>query len=177
MFAILLPHFPSRPPGSHRGRCRNPGRHFFHAQGSSSGILVILCACLLSFSSPTLSVFAAPPQKYCSLVENFEKATVSSNTSGNTSRDTATSVNTSADEPTKSSIGESDPTRCFRECVEMQFPETRSGLPQFLNCMGLLGTGAEVGVQGGVHAKQFLEKWLGDLLLLVDKWENVPSET
>ena len=33
----------------------------------------------------------------------------------------------------------------------------------------------EVGVQRGLHAKQFLEIWKGEHLLLVDKWEPVAA--
>lgn len=41
----------------------------------------------------------------------------------------------------------------------------------FLNELGLLGTGVEVGVREGRFSRSILKKWEGTLLILVDPWE------
>jgi hypothetical protein len=55
----------------------------------------------------------------------------------------------------------------------------RSVFPEVLNCLGLVGEAVEVGVQAGVHASSFLDRWSGRHLRLVDKWgkDETPSES
>ena len=62
-------------------------------------------------------------------------------------------------------------------CLVSSFPDSRSELPQLLNCLGLLREAVEVGVQAGVHAHHFLDKWQGNRLRLVDLWGEAGSET
>lgn len=64
-----------------------------------------------------------------------------------------------------------------RHCLQTAFPESRSELPLLLNCLGLVREAVEVGVQAGVHAHNFLEKWKGDRLRLVDLWGEEGSDT
>jgi len=45
-------------------------------------------------------------------------------------------------------------------------------IPAFLNCLGLVNEGVEVGVQAGVHAAAFLKIWNGRRLHLVDMWNS-----
>ncbi|CAE8636596.1 unnamed protein product [Polarella glacialis] len=61
------------------------------------------------------------------------------------------------------------------ECLSSTFPESRSDFPLLLNCLGLVKEAVEVGVQAGVHAKNFLEGWHGQRLRLVDLWHQ-PSQ-
>lgn len=56
------------------------------------------------------------------------------------------------------------------QCLASYFPQSRAGLPDLLNCLGLLGEAVEVGVQAGVHARDFLQNWQGRHLRLVDLW-------
>ncbi|HTD36932.1 MAG TPA: class I SAM-dependent methyltransferase [Candidatus Limnocylindrales bacterium] len=44
-----------------------------------------------------------------------------------------------------------------------------------LNRLDLFGIGVEVGVFRGEFAKIILERWRGDLLALVDPWQNLPN--
>lgn len=60
-------------------------------------------------------------------------------------------------------------------CIGPDGLETRAELPELLNCLGLHGEAAEVGVQAGVHADSFLRKWQGRRLRLVDLWSSVDS--
>jgi len=62
-------------------------------------------------------------------------------------------------------------------CLVSSFPDSRSELPELLNCLGLLREAVEVGVQAGVHAHHFLDKWQGNRLRLVDLWGEAGSET
>lgn len=48
----------------------------------------------------------------------------------------------------------------------------RSDLAFTLNQMGLVGTGAEIGVFRGENAESILSEWKGEKLLLVDPWIN-----
>eukprot|EP00440_Ansanella_granifera_P061777 gb/GFBE01066975.1/.p1 GENE.gb/GFBE01066975.1/~~gb/GFBE01066975.1/.p1 ORF type:complete len:369 (+),score=62.99 gb/GFBE01066975.1/:1-1107(+) len=58
----------------------------------------------------------------------------------------------------------------IEQCLAEVYPQTRSDLPALLNCLGLQNEAVEVGVQAGVHAKNFLEGWRGRRLRLVDLW-------
>jgi hypothetical protein len=58
------------------------------------------------------------------------------------------------------------------QCLSAAFPKTRKDLPAFLNCLGLVNEGVEVGVQAGVHAAAFLKIWDGRRLNLVDMWDS-----
>eukprot|EP00930_Biecheleria_cincta_P004820 TRINITY_DN105751_c0_g1_i1.p1 TRINITY_DN105751_c0_g1~~TRINITY_DN105751_c0_g1_i1.p1 ORF type:complete len:363 (+),score=62.05 TRINITY_DN105751_c0_g1_i1:55-1143(+) len=60
--------------------------------------------------------------------------------------------------------------RTAEQCLASYFPQSRAGLPDLLNCLGLLGEAVEVGVQAGVHARDFLQNWHGRRLRLVDLW-------
>eukprot|EP00392_Amoebophrya_sp_AT5.2_P013136 g13247.t1 len=62
-------------------------------------------------------------------------------------------------------------------CLQSHYPNNREDFPHLLNCLHLTDTAVEIGVQRGVHAKQFLNKWKGKQLLLVDKWTHVVSDT
>jgi len=61
---------------------------------------------------------------------------------------------------------------------------TRQEFGSFLNLKSLLGVGAEIGVQNGFFTRQILDQWKGNLLYLIDIWQqlsdyedvaNVPS--
>jgi len=58
------------------------------------------------------------------------------------------------------------------ECLASHYPQTRSDLPRLLNCLGLANEAVEVGVQAGVNARNFLDKWQGKRLRLVDLWSS-----
>lgn len=49
--------------------------------------------------------------------------------------------------------------------------QSRSQFPDVLNQLGLLGLGAEVGVQRGVNASHIRRHWKGEKLFLVDSWK------
>jgi hypothetical protein len=49
----------------------------------------------------------------------------------------------------------------------------RDGLGNYLNGLGLLGTGVEVGVFRGEFAQQILKTWRGRKLILVDTWRHL----
>lgn len=51
----------------------------------------------------------------------------------------------------------------------------RDQLGALFNAMGLLGYGAEVGVQEGGFASVLREQWQGDVLYLVDRWRYEPG--
>ena len=51
----------------------------------------------------------------------------------------------------------------------------RDELPEFLNCAGLLGTGAEIGVQKGDYSETILKKWNGKALFSIDAWQEFPE--
>ncbi len=72
---------------------------------------------------------------------------------------------------------DSVPSALHLECLKTHFPARREDFPLFLNCQELTGYAAEVGVQRGLHASAFLDKWKGKELYLVDRWEHVPSDT
>jgi len=57
-----------------------------------------------------------------------------------------------------------------QQCLDSAFPQSRSDFPAFLNCLGLVGSAVEVGVQAGVHARSFLDGWAGRHMRLVDTW-------
>ncbi|CAD7944333.1 unnamed protein product [Amoebophrya sp. A25] len=68
-------------------------------------------------------------------------------------------------------------TSLWSSCLKSHYPDSREDFAYLLNCLGLTGEAAEIGVQRGLHAKQFLEKWKGKKLFLVDRWTHVPSDT
>lgn len=51
----------------------------------------------------------------------------------------------------------------------------RDQLPALFNAMGLLGYGAEVGVQAGEFSYLLREQWQGDILYLIDRWRYEPT--
>lgn len=51
----------------------------------------------------------------------------------------------------------------------------RDALGGFLNRMGLVGEGVEVGVQSGGFARTILNNWHGRVLHLVDAWRHLPN--
>eukprot|EP00928_Gymnodinium_smaydae_P047173 TRINITY_DN3146_c1_g1_i1.p1 TRINITY_DN3146_c1_g1~~TRINITY_DN3146_c1_g1_i1.p1 ORF type:complete len:395 (-),score=77.95 TRINITY_DN3146_c1_g1_i1:258-1442(-) len=66
--------------------------------------------------------------------------------------------------------------RRLADCLSTVRPRTRPDFPVFLNCLGLTGEAVEVGVQAGVHAGAFLERWEGRRLRLVDRWGAAQEE-
>jgi hypothetical protein len=58
------------------------------------------------------------------------------------------------------------------QCLAAAFPKNRKDIPAFLNCLGLVNEGVEVGVQAGAHAAAFLKIWNGRRLHLVDNWDS-----
>lgn len=46
----------------------------------------------------------------------------------------------------------------------------RDGLGTWLNCSGLLGEGAEIGVANGLFAKTVLQQWQGKVYHMIDLW-------
>jgi len=52
---------------------------------------------------------------------------------------------------------------------------TRQDFGWLLNRLGLLGAGAEIGVQGGIFSRQVLDQWKGSLLYLIDAWQQIPG--
>jgi hypothetical protein len=52
---------------------------------------------------------------------------------------------------------------------------TRDNIPDYLNQLGLLGRGAEIGVQRGNFSKVLLERWKGATLYLIDIWRPLPK--
>lgn len=56
----------------------------------------------------------------------------------------------------------------------MNYERARNEFPLLLNYWGLLGTGVEVGVAKGEHAKNILDYWPG-FLHLVDPWTHLPD--
>src|SRR4051812_4844628 len=48
--------------------------------------------------------------------------------------------------------------------------QSRDELGRYLNALGLLGLGVEVGVYRGEFARQILRTWRGQKLILVDPW-------
>jgi hypothetical protein len=58
----------------------------------------------------------------------------------------------------------------LQQCLAEHYPRNRSGFPALLNCLGLVQSAVEVGVQAGVHARSFLDGWHGRHLRLVDTW-------
>lgn len=65
----------------------------------------------------------------------------------------------------------------WEQCLRLAYPLTRAEFPELLNCLGLEGSAAEVGVQAGVHASSFLQVWRGRRLILVDSWSYVDEDT
>jgi len=64
----------------------------------------------------------------------------------------------------------------WEQCLQLAYPQTRAEFPELLNCLGLEGTAAEVGVQAGVHASSFLQAWRGQRLILVDSWASLSDD-
>lgn len=54
--------------------------------------------------------------------------------------------------------------------------ENRRFLPYFLNAAGLVGVGAEVGVQEGNFSAHHLKHWQGRVLYSIDPWRELPPE-
>ncbi|MBM3834322.1 MAG: tetratricopeptide repeat protein [Verrucomicrobia bacterium] len=54
--------------------------------------------------------------------------------------------------------------------------ESRDLLPHFLNELGLLGSGAEIGVQRGEYSEHLLRHWKGRLLYSIDPWRELLTE-
>lgn len=52
---------------------------------------------------------------------------------------------------------------------------SRSMLPFFLNCAGLTGAGAEIGVQRGHFSEHLLRYWKGKTLFCIDPWRHFNS--
>lgn len=50
--------------------------------------------------------------------------------------------------------------------------ESRGELPDYLNDLGLVGEGVEVGVRNGEFSKHILSKWKGKKMHMVDPWEH-----
>ena len=50
------------------------------------------------------------------------------------------------------------------------FPRQRDDLGSFLNRLGLLGEGAEIGSAYGAFARQILKQWNGRMLHMIDPW-------
>lgn len=50
--------------------------------------------------------------------------------------------------------------------------ESRGELPDYLNDLGLVGEGVEVGVRNGEFSKHILSKWRGKKMHMVDPWEH-----
>ena len=48
----------------------------------------------------------------------------------------------------------------------------RDEFPMFLNNCGLMGTGAEIGVQNGLYSEILLDKWKGSCLISIDAWRH-----
>jgi tetratricopeptide (TPR) repeat protein len=53
--------------------------------------------------------------------------------------------------------------------------ESRKVFPHLLNKLGLVGVGAEIGVQEGNYSAHLLNHWKGRLLYSVDPWREFPS--
>ena len=54
-------------------------------------------------------------------------------------------------------------------------PQFRSRLGGWLNDLGLVGAGVEIGVGTGRFAERLLETWNGERLYLVDAWKHLPG--
>ena len=52
----------------------------------------------------------------------------------------------------------------------------REEFPIFLNNCGLMGTGAEIGVQNGLYSKILLDNWKGSCLFSIDAWKHFPKD-
>lgn len=52
---------------------------------------------------------------------------------------------------------------------------SRNSLGWWLNSLGLIGSGVEVGVQTGLYAETLLDTWKGERLFLVDAWRHLPE--
>lgn len=106
--------------------------------------------------------------------EGYEKDTT-------LAKEVATTNSPPHDEPQDTTTAipqEDDPERlsqAFPRCLAEQYPMSRFYLPKLLNCLGLVGKAAEIGVQRGRFSKEFLEIWKGKHLLLVDKWEPLTT--
>jgi tetratricopeptide (TPR) repeat protein len=53
--------------------------------------------------------------------------------------------------------------------------ESRDVFPHLLNKLGLVGVGAEIGVQEGNYSKHLLNHWKGSLLYSIDPWREFAS--
>jgi hypothetical protein len=56
--------------------------------------------------------------------------------------------------------------------VSFRNMKSRGELPTYLNDLGLVGEGVEVGVRNGEHSKHILTFWKGRKLHMVDPWEH-----
>jgi hypothetical protein len=54
--------------------------------------------------------------------------------------------------------------------------KTRKEIPAYLNLLGLLGEGAEIGVKDAVFSKWVLSQWKGKRYHLVDPWAEQDSK-
>jgi tetratricopeptide (TPR) repeat protein len=54
--------------------------------------------------------------------------------------------------------------------------ESRNVFPHLLNKLGLIGVGAEVGVQEGNYSEHLLNHWKGRLLYSIDPWREFSSQ-
>ena len=61
------------------------------------------------------------------------------------------------------------------ETLMANIPKVREEIPAYLNELGLVGAGVEVGVQEGQFSKVLLNGWKGGKLYLVDIWRPLPS--
>ena len=53
--------------------------------------------------------------------------------------------------------------------------KTRNDLPHFLNRLGLIGVGVEVGAHQGAFSEAILRDWKGQKLFSVDPWSFQPD--
>ncbi len=51
--------------------------------------------------------------------------------------------------------------------------KTREELGSFLNSMGLIGSGAEIGVKEGYFSNRILSSWKGSNLYMIDPWRHM----
>lgn len=54
---------------------------------------------------------------------------------------------------------------------------TRNDFGDFLNNQGLLGYGAEIGIQQGYFSREILNRWKGKGLFMIDSWKQYSSES
>jgi hypothetical protein len=59
--------------------------------------------------------------------------------------------------------------------LQQTYIRSREELPFFLNACGLLGEGAEIGVQTGYFSEVILRTWRGKRLYSIDPWRTFPQ--